>query len=60
MNECICCRDRLIRHLNHRRMYWFCPTCHQEMPNIDEIKSHPIKKVHKSILLPNKTYSLHS
>ena len=60
MNECICCRDRLIRHLNHRRMYWFCPTCHQEMPNIDEIKIPQINKIHKSILLPNKTYSLHS
>lgn len=32
MNECICCRDRLLRHLSHRRMYWYCPTCHQEMP----------------------------
>ena len=54
MNECICCRDRLIRHLNHRRAYWFCPTCHQEMPNIDEIKVHPVKK--KSIV-PAKNYS---
>ena len=60
MNECICCHNRLIRHLNHRRMYWFCPTCHQEMPNIDEIKIPQIKQVHKSILFPNKIYSLHS
>ena len=40
MNECICCRDRLLRHLSHRRMYWFCPTCHQEMPSIDEFKTY--------------------
>ena len=38
MNECICCRDFLIRHLNRRRMYWFCPTCRQEMPNLNSQK----------------------
>lgn len=38
MNNCICCRDGLLRHLSHNRLYWFCPTCHQEMPNIDEIR----------------------
>ena len=31
MKECICCSDRLIKHLSHNRMYWFCPSCHQEM-----------------------------
>ena len=60
MNECICCHNRMLRHLNHRRMYWFCPTCHQEMPNIDEIKSHRLKKDRESILFSNKTYSLSS
>jgi len=50
MNECICCRDRLIRHLSHRRMYWFCPSCHQEMPNIDEIQAHRLQTInHKRL-----------
>ena len=35
MNSCICCHDRLLRHINHHRVYWFCPACHQEMPNMD-------------------------
>ena len=34
MNQCLCCNARLIKHLNQTKMYWFCPSCHQEMPNI--------------------------
>ena len=37
MNNCICCQDRLLKHMSHHRVYWFCPTCHQEMPNIDKL-----------------------
>lgn len=33
MNKCLCCQDRLLRHLSHHRSYWFCPSCHQEMPS---------------------------
>ena len=36
MNNCICCHDHLLRHVNHHRVYWFCPTCYQEMPNVDK------------------------
>ncbi len=35
MSICICCHDHLLRHINHHRVYWFCPTCYQEMPNIE-------------------------
>lgn len=35
MNVCICCHNRLLRHLDRGRVYWFCLSCHQEMPNID-------------------------
>ena len=35
MNVCICCHDQLLRHLDRSRVYWFCPSCHREMPNID-------------------------
>ena len=37
MNECICCSNKLIRHLESKRIFWFCPSCHQEMPNISFI-----------------------
>lgn len=36
MSICICCGDRLVRHLNCQRIYWFCRSCYQEMPNIYE------------------------
>ena len=43
MNECICCRDRLIKYLNNHRTFWYCPSCHQEMPNVDEIKTRSVR-----------------
>lgn len=50
MNACVCCHGQLLRHLKHRRSYWFCPTCHREMPNLSVIKAA------KEIL--NSSYSL--
>jgi ribosomal protein L37AE/L43A len=34
MNECPCCSDQLLRHVRHQEVYWFCLSCHQEMPNL--------------------------
>ncbi|MEO1208977.1 MAG: hypothetical protein AAFX78_05475 [Cyanobacteria bacterium J06638_20] len=33
MNICPCCSETLLRHVRHNKVYWFCPHCHQEMPN---------------------------
>ncbi|MEO1145260.1 MAG: hypothetical protein AAFY26_06650 [Cyanobacteria bacterium J06638_22] len=33
MNSCPCCSEPLLRHVRHSNVYWFCPHCHQEMPN---------------------------
>jgi len=35
MNDCICCQDSLLRHIRYGSIYWFCPTCRQDMPNIN-------------------------
>lgn len=37
MNERICYHGKLIKHIASQRMYWFCPSCHQEMPSIDSL-----------------------
>lgn len=34
MNTCPCCSSQLLRHARHNRVYWFCPHCWQEMPNL--------------------------
>ncbi|MDY6938020.1 MAG: hypothetical protein SWY16_10165 [Cyanobacteriota bacterium] len=36
MNTCPCCSDQLIRHVRQSQIYWFCPTCWQEMPDLAE------------------------
>ena len=35
---CPCCSENLLHHINGRRDYWYCPSCREEMPNLDAIK----------------------
>ncbi len=30
-NSCPCCGSALLRHARRQGVYWFCPSCHQEM-----------------------------
>lgn len=35
---CPCCSDTLLRHFRPTGIYWFCQSCHQEMPvDLDEL-----------------------
>lgn len=33
-NTCPCCGSGLLRHVRQRGVYWFCPSCHQEVPSL--------------------------
>ncbi|MEB3831345.1 hypothetical protein [Phormidium sp. CCY1219] len=33
-NHCPCCSSQLLRHARHSGVYWFCPHCWQEMPDL--------------------------
>ena len=33
MISCPCCSDNMLRHIRSNRMYFFCPSCWQEMPH---------------------------
>lgn len=37
MNRCICCHNTLLRHIRHRDIYWYCPSCHQTMPSLEGV-----------------------
>ena len=37
MDTCPCCSTSLLRHVRHSTIYWYCPHCHQEMPNLESI-----------------------
>jgi hypothetical protein len=45
----------MFRQARHQRIYWFCPSCYQEMPNLMEIltsqKREQMKLVSPKILL---------
>ncbi|MEO0536032.1 MAG: hypothetical protein AAF215_19425 [Cyanobacteria bacterium P01_A01_bin.123] len=32
MNQCLCCDSALLRHIRDNAIYWYCPSCRQEMP----------------------------
>ena len=36
MKGCPCCSTALLRHIRQGRVYWYCTSCHEEMPNFYE------------------------
>ena len=32
---CPCCSSVMLHCLSHKKEYWFCRNCWQEMPNLD-------------------------
>lgn len=36
MNHCPCCSSTLLRHIRHSQIYWYCPHCKEEMPNLGD------------------------
>lgn len=38
MASCPCCSNSMLRHIQNRKIHWFCRTCWAEMPLL-ELKS---------------------
>ncbi|MEO1402880.1 MAG: hypothetical protein AAFV72_16755 [Cyanobacteria bacterium J06635_1] len=60
-HRCSLCSDNLLRHIRHSQMYWFCPSCRQEMP---EEKRQPelsaaFSAVNKKDTLVARPYSIY-
>lgn len=36
MNTCACCSGPLVRQISQGRIYWFCSSCWQETPNLEQ------------------------
>jgi hypothetical protein len=47
MNSCPCCSSQLLRHARQNRVYWFCPHCWQEMPDLSEMVLGRSQRTHK-------------
>lgn len=39
MSKCSICGDVIWRQIHHKRIYWYCRSCHQEVPNFSLINS---------------------
>ncbi len=35
MITCPCCSAKVLRHARHGSIYWFCPHCWQEVPDLE-------------------------
>ncbi|MGF1487040.1 MAG: hypothetical protein ACFBSE_08005 [Prochloraceae cyanobacterium] len=44
MSKCSICGDVICRQINHKGIYWYCPSCHQEVPNFSLINSSKLVK----------------
>ncbi len=42
---CPCCSDTLLRHVNGKGLYWYCCSCHQEMPSLSGNLSYQAKQL---------------
>ncbi|MDY6899061.1 MAG: hypothetical protein SWZ49_13425 [Cyanobacteriota bacterium] len=57
MHYCPCCKDTLLSHISHNHVYWFCPTCWQEMPvctslnpySLTEVISSKVSKINQKL-----------
>ena len=36
MKNCPCCSNQLLRQFSRHQLYWFCPSCRQEMPLLEQ------------------------
>jgi hypothetical protein len=54
MNNCFCCSGKLLRHIRGTGIYWFCPGCWQEVPDLQGMiqASHKVHET-KLVLTPN-------
>jgi len=38
MSNCPICSSLILRHIRHNEIYWYCSSCHQEIPNLNPIQ----------------------
>ncbi|MGK7922700.1 MAG: hypothetical protein AB4080_22125 [Trichodesmium sp.] len=37
MHTCPCCSTKLLRHVRSNHIYWYCPHCREEMPDLNSM-----------------------
>jgi len=37
MHNCPCCSTKLLRHVRSNSIYWYCPHCREEMPDLESM-----------------------
>ncbi|HEY9664271.1 MAG TPA: hypothetical protein V6C65_37990 [Allocoleopsis sp.] len=44
--DCPFCSDRLVRHIQHQQLYWFCRSCWERIPILPSEPCHITAKLH--------------
>jgi len=42
MSNCPICSGLILRHIAENKVYWYCPSCYQKVPNLS---SRPLVKL---------------
>jgi hypothetical protein len=45
MNKCPCCDQSMLLFAGKNRLYWYCPSCRQEMPDLVNVMMAARQKV---------------
>ncbi|MDY6782340.1 MAG: hypothetical protein SW833_07280 [Cyanobacteriota bacterium] len=45
MNKCPCCDQSMLIFAGKNRLYWYCPSCRQEMPDLVNVMMAARQKV---------------
>ena len=54
MTICPCCNDTLLRSIYQKKIIWFCPSCRQQMPNLEIINQS--KNTQENLEIINVSY----
>lgn len=46
--NCPCCSGKLLRHINEKGLYWYCPSCRQTMPSSKDVNRLLLQQEHSA------------
>ncbi|PSB13076.1 hypothetical protein C7B61_05050 [filamentous cyanobacterium CCP1] len=56
MTTCPCCSNSMLRHIRHHQVYWFCRSCWQEMPLLEQPSLHLVPLTLEQSVVSNRRH----
>ncbi|MEO0457689.1 MAG: hypothetical protein AAF152_14085 [Cyanobacteria bacterium P01_A01_bin.114] len=59
LHRCSLCSDNLLRHIRRNQLYWFCPSCRQEMPEEQQPEISAVNAATSQAAIAVKSHSIY-